>query len=214
MSSFEEIAVIFDRLLSDDGCPWDKEQTMKSIRSAPIEEGCELKEAIESEDNFLIQEELGDLFLSAIFLAKLAEKEKRFSISEMFQMLSDKLIRRHPHVFGEAQVKDSHAVKEQWESIKKKEKGKEMRQSVLDSLPKGLFAVHRAQKVISKMRKAGYTPNQEVNPPKPYQEEALADALFSLMIQAEQEHVDLEHALSLKLQKEEDAFRAFEKNAL
>lgn len=102
MREFDELIEIIDRLLGPDGCPWDKEQTLQSLRSSVLEEVCEVIEAIDLNDNAHIKEELGDLFFNTIFLCKIAEKEKRFTVTEILKELNEKLIRRHPHVFGES----------------------------------------------------------------------------------------------------------------
>lgn len=211
--TFFKLVGIIETLLAPDGCPWDREQTMLSIRSSVVEEACELKEAIENEDNAHICEELGDLFLNAIFLSKLAEKENRFTMQEAINTVSEKLVRRHPHVFGDVSIEGSEAVKRQWEKIKESEKGKEHRKSALDSIPSGLPVINRAQKVLKKIAHKNLqikTSFIEVE-----SEEMLADAVLSLVLQAQLKGLDLEHALRKKLSAIEDDFRAEEmQNAL
>lgn len=206
--AFQNLLNIMDRLLGPEGCPWDREQTMLSIRSSVVEEACELKEAIEIGDNAHICEEIGDLFLNAVFLSKLAEKERRFSMKDALSALSEKLIRRHPHVFGDTEIEDSDAVKRQWETIKQNEKGKEHRKSILDSVPAGLHVVSRAQKVLKKISRTTYAlPIAKENL---HTEDELADKLLSLIHEAQSKNFDLELALRRKLTALEDAFRKSE----
>lgn len=207
-NEFERLIKIVDDLMGPNGCPWDKEQTMLSIRSSAVEEACELKEAIESGDNEHMCEELGDLFFNVLFLSKLAEKEARFSMKEALNSISEKLIRRHPHVFGDAKIEDSEAVLRQWEEIKKSEKGKEHRKSLLDSIPSGLHVISRAQKVLKKIARAGHElpiPSSHVQT-----EEELADRLLSLVLEAENKGFDFEHAVRKKLHNLESDFRTKE----
>lgn len=206
--AFLDLLNIMDRLLGPDGCPWDKEQTLLSIRSSVVEEACELKEAIEIGDNAHICEEIGDLFLNVVFLSRLAEKEQRFSMEKALTTISEKLIRRHPHVFGDVQIEDSAAVKRQWDAIKKSEKGKEHRKSALDSIPPGLHVLHRAEKVLKKMTHAGHP--LPVKQEKVKDEEELAERFFSLILEAHSKGFDLEHAVRKKLNILEADFRAAE----
>jgi len=207
--AFLKLVDIIDTLLAPNGCPWDREQTMLSIRSSVVEEACELKEAIECDDNAHICEELGDLFLNAIFLSKLAEKEKRFTMQDAINIVSEKLVRRHPHVFGSERIEDVDAVKKQWEKIKENEKGKEHRKSALDSIPSGLPIIDRAQKVLKKIGPNDFV-SVEIPSAKIDSEEQLADGLLSLILQAELKGFDLELALRKKLKFIEDSFRAKE----
>lgn len=207
IAAFQHLVEIFDQLLAPGGCPWDREQTMLSFRGSVVEEACELKEAIESDENVHICEELGDVFANAVFLSKLAEKEGRFRVDAPLKEICDKLIRRHPHVFGDSKVHDSAAVKEQWEQIKRTEKGKEHRKSALDSIPSGLHALSRAQKVLKKIL--------QVDHPLPVpaastinSEEELADQLLALVLQAELKGFDFEHAVRTKLKHIEANFRS------
>jgi tetrapyrrole methylase family protein/MazG family protein len=205
---FQRLIEITDQLLGPTGCPWDKEQTLLTIRFSPVEEACELMEAIESEDNEHICEELGDLFFNAVFLARLAEKEQRCTMQEALAAISEKLIRRHPHVFGDVQLKCSESVKKQWEEIKKKEKGKEHRKSALDSIPSGLHVISRAQQVLKKIAKSGHPlswPQGEAQ-----SQDELADKLLALLIEAELKGHDIEHAVRKKLQLMETHFRTLE----
>jgi len=156
MKEFNRLVEIITDLLGPNGCPWDQKQTLKSIRRHLIEESYEVVEAINEDDREKIVEELGDLFLNVVFLSKLGEKEKGIQISEILDHINEKLIRRHPHVYGEAVAEDPEEVLRQWDKIKEQEKKE--RKSKLDSIPKDLPSILRAQKVCKIFRKAGFTP--------------------------------------------------------
>lgn len=208
MKEFDELVGVVDRLLGPDGCPWDRKQTMKSIRSDVLEEVCELIEAIDLEDNDHIQEELGDLFFNVVFLSRLAEKEQRTKMEACLHHIAQKLINRHPHVWGDTEINSSDELLSQWEKIKKSEKGKESRTSVLDGIPRGLPALARAQKVIKKSEKEGF--KQEVDLMEFRSEEELGEYLLRLVAKAESQGLDPEHALKTALSRFEGKFRAFE----
>jgi tetrapyrrole methylase family protein / MazG family protein len=156
VKEFNELLETVDRLLAPGGCPWDQKQTMISMRSSILEEVCEVIEAIDLNDNEHIQEELGDLFFNLIFLCRLAEKENRFRFPDVLNGIAKKLLERHPHVFGSVKIESVEEVLNQWESIKKNEKGKEHREGIFDSIPKGLPSLARAQKIIKRMGKTDY----------------------------------------------------------
>lgn len=208
MHGFKELINVIDRLLGPAGCPWDREQTMNSIRHYLLEETAELIDAIDLEDNEHIKEELGDLFFHVLFLSRLAEKEGRFHLDDVMKTLTGKLIRRHPHVFGEAKITTSDEVLHQWEQIKKKEKENVQFKSVLDGVPKSLPALARAAKMIKKMKK---TPFQKAPFFKEIEnEEELGSLLWRLVADAEERGLDAEQALRKVLAEQEEAFRKFE----
>lgn len=152
-----ELLEIMRRLRAPDGCPWDKEQTHESIRLHAIEEVYEMIDAIEAGDDIELEEELGDLLLQVIFHSRLAEERGKFDFESVVESIRDKLIRRHPHVFENVEVKDVDSVWKQWEAIKKEEKaGSHLeRKSALDGVPKSLNGLQRAQKLLKKATKAG-----------------------------------------------------------
>lgn len=152
-NEFEKLTQISDRLMGPEGCPWDREQTLPSMRQFILEEAYEIVEAIDEEDDKNLAEEIGDLFFNLLFLCKIAEKEGRFTTSEVFRKVGEKLIGRHPHVFGETKLEGSQAVLEQWEKIKKQEKSE--RKSILDGIPKSLPALSRAYKIVAKIPQEG-----------------------------------------------------------
>ena len=153
MSHFEELENIMKRLRAEDGCPWDIEQTHESLKICLMEETAEVLEAIDSNEDALLLEELGDLLLQVVFHSQIAMEEKRFSLKDVVKGISEKLIRRHPHVFGESDCQDADAVLTQWEAIKKEEK-KEERKSAMDGIPNYLGALHYAEKAVKKAQKA------------------------------------------------------------
>lgn len=122
MQELNRLIEIVDKLLSPEGCPWDREQTLNSVRKHVIEEANEVVEAIEKGDNEHMAEEVGDLLFNVLFLCRLGEKENRFTTSQVIQTLCDKLVRRHPHVFGGEKLETSEQVLKQWKEIKQREK--------------------------------------------------------------------------------------------
>lgn len=208
MKEFNELLEVVDRLLGPNGCPWDREQTLKSLRSSILEETCELIEAIDLEDNSHIKEELGDLFFNITLFCRLAEKESRCTLPEVLAEIKEKLVRRHPHVFGEAQVDDSKDVLVQWDRIKATEKSH--RQSSLDGIPKDLPALSRTQKVIKRMVKKQFPHIPEASAFDFDDEDNLGKILAALVVQAQKKELDAEHALRKALAELEKKFRDFE----
>ena len=148
---FQNLKNILETLLGPNGCPWDREQTLDSLCSSLLEETCETIDAINLSDNDHIKEELGDLFFNVLFLCLVGEKENRFKLDEVLEGISNKLIRRHPHIFGEMELKTSEEVAHQWEEIKKREK--KDRQNILEGIPQSLPALARANQVLKKLQK-------------------------------------------------------------
>ncbi len=153
--NLDRLVEIMAILRSDKGCPWDKEQTHQSLKPYAIEETYEVLEAIDSGKVDKLKEELGDLLLQVVFHAQLATEEKKFTIDDVIDAISDKLIRRHPHVFGETKVAGVAGVLENWEKIKKTEKLNE-RKSAIDGVPKDLPALMKAEKIQNKAAKVGF----------------------------------------------------------
>lgn len=150
---FWELVEVVARLRSPTGCPWDREQTLASIRPYTLEETFEVLEAIDADDNVAIQEELGDLLLQVLLYAQIAQDEGRFDLPAILGELSEKLIRRHPHVFGEAQAETPEQVVQHWERVKQAEK--QHRTSKLEGVPADLPALARLARLQSKVAKAG-----------------------------------------------------------
>jgi XTP/dITP diphosphohydrolase len=139
-------------------CPWDREQTNESLRANTIEETYELAEAIIKNDNEDIKKELGDVLLHVVFYSKIGEEKEAFDIADVCNTLCDKLIFRHPHVFGDAQADSAHAVEKSWEQIKLKEKGGN--KTVLEGVPSSLPSLIKALRIQDKARNAGFDWNK------------------------------------------------------
>src|SRR5919108_1570501 len=156
-SAIDDLLKVMARLRSPTGCPWDREQNHMSLRFHAVEEVYELLDAIEAGDDHEMAEELGDLLLQVVFHCQLAAERGAFDFEKVARHLVDKLIRRHPHVFGTTRVKDVDEVWANWEKIKKAEKHgtRHERPSALDGIPKHLPALLRAEKLVKKARKAG-----------------------------------------------------------
>jgi tetrapyrrole methylase family protein/MazG family protein len=154
-TTFTQAVAIMHRLRAPGGCPWDAEQTHDSLKRYLLEECYEVIEAIDKGDDALLQEELGDLLLQPLFHAAIAEERGAFTIDDVITSLCDKLVRRHPHVFGDQRVKTADEQVENWERIKKAEKGAE-RKSALSGVPPQLPALLKAQKVTEKAARVGF----------------------------------------------------------
>ena len=160
MNQREEILQQFSKLLDvmDDlraKCPWDREQTWDSIRSLTIEETFELSDAIINKDSDEVRKELGDILLHIVFYSKIASETKTFDIGDVMKSLTEKLIRRHPHIYGDVIAEDSEKVKQNWEQIKLKEKGQK-KNGVLDGVPKGLTGIVKAYRMQEKASQVGF----------------------------------------------------------
>ncbi len=151
----DEFLKIMDRLLAEDGCPWDRVQTHESLERYLIEESYEVIDAIDKKSPEGLCEELGDVLLQVVFHSKLAEKEGLFTFGDVVKGVSEKMINRHPHVFGTGKADTADDVLVNWEEIKKKEKHYKTDKEVLESIPRALPALIRAEKLISKSEKLG-----------------------------------------------------------
>ncbi len=151
LQAFDRLLTIMDELRSN--CPWDRKQTMESLRHLTIEETYELSDAILEKNAEDIRGELGDLMLHNVFYAKIASETDDFDIADVLNSVCDKLVRRHPHIYGDVQADDEQAVKENWEKIKLKEKGNT---SVLGGVPQSLPAVVKAMRIQEKARGVGF----------------------------------------------------------
>jgi tetrapyrrole methylase family protein/MazG family protein len=154
--AFAELCAVIARLRAPDGCPWDREQSPATLRGDLIEETYECVEAIDEKDPLHIREELGDLYLLVTMLAYMHQQEGLFTVEETLGSIVEKLIRRHPHVFGETRVKDSAEVLENWGKIKVELEGRKPKDSVLDGVSRGLPPLDRAFKLQKKAAKAGF----------------------------------------------------------
>src|SRR5205814_10250743 len=153
-SPFEKLCEIVARLRAPDGCPWDREQNNASLMPPLLEEAYEVAGAVYAQDDINLREELGDLLLLIVMHAQIAAEEKRFDVDEIAREVSEKLIRRHPHVFGKSQARGSEAVVRQWEAIKREEKKGDAH--YLASLPMALPALMRAEKAQKKAARVNF----------------------------------------------------------
>jgi len=194
------------RLRSPTGCPWDREQDHKTLRWHAVEEVYELMDAIDAADDHEMAEELGDVLLQVVFHAQLASERGAFDFEEVTRRITEKLIRRHPHVFGSADAKTVDAVWAQWEKIKKAEKAgtKHERPSALDGIPRHLPSLLRAEKLIKKARKAGLA--DPVNESKSTKAK-LAEQLFELVRTAQSKGWSAEDLLRSETRKHERQWR-------
>lgn len=153
---FEDLVKIMTILRSPEGCPWDREQTHQTIRRDLLEETYELIEGIDKNDPEMLREELGDVLLQVVFHSNIAKDNGNFSINDVCNDVCQKLIVRHPHVFGDVKVKDSENVLANWDAIKKETKKQQSDTEVLRSISPALPALMRAEKIGKKARKVGF----------------------------------------------------------
>jgi MazG family protein len=153
-AGFARLVEIMAKLRAPGGCPWDREQTFDTIKPYLLEETYEVMDAIDARDWNGLAEELGDLLLQSVFFAEMAAEEGRFDISDSLQAINSKLIRRHPHVFGDGEAKTSDDVKRKWDEIKKTEKPRP--QGLLTGVPRTLPALVEAQQIASRAATAGF----------------------------------------------------------
>jgi XTP/dITP diphosphohydrolase len=224
--SFLRLVKIMDELREQ--CPWDKKQTIHTLRQLTIEETYELTDAISQENWKDIKEELGDLMLHIVFYSKIGAEQGQFTIPEMINGVCDKLIARHPHIYGDVKVDDEEDVKRNWEKLKMKE-GKT---SVLSGVPKGLPSMVKAIRIQEKAKQVGFEwenkeqvfekIEEEINELKEVVqtaeqekiEEELGDVFFSLVNYARFLQIDADHALERTNQKFIQRFTQMEQEAI
>lgn len=153
-NNFKKLLDIMSALRSENGCPWDKEQTRESLKPFLIEETYEVLEAIDENDPEKIKEELGDLLFQIVFHCQIAKELNEFDMNDVLKGITEKMINRHPHVFGKEKLKTSEEVLRQWEERKKVE-GK-FKESILDGIPKEMPALIRAQRLQARAAKVGF----------------------------------------------------------
>jgi MazG family protein len=207
--AIDELLRIMARLRAPNGCPWDRAQDHRSLRFHAVEEVYELMDAIEAEDDHEMIEELGDLLLQVVFHCQLAQERRAFDFEQVARHIVEKLIRRHPHVFGEAKLRDVDAVWAQWDRIKRAERQgtRHERPSALDGIPRHLPALLRVEKLVKKARKAGLDrlPNRSGAA-----KGRLARKLFDLASLAQGQGWSAEALLRGEAQKRERAWRRTE----
>ena len=157
---FQELVAIMTRLRAPDGCPWDRKQTFDTLKTYLLEETYEVLDAIDRRDWLGLEEELGDLLLQPVFLAELASGENLFTIADSLDAINQKLVRRHPHVFGDASAETAEDVKQHWDEIKRQEKTRRRdspaSQSILDDVPRNLPALVESEKIGKKASVNGF----------------------------------------------------------
>lgn len=226
--AFLRLVKIMDELREK--CPWDQKQTIHTLRSMTIEELYELVDAIDANDWQGIKEELGDLFLHMLFYSKIGSEEHQFQLEDVLNGIAEKLIRRHPHIYGDVKVQDDEEVKRNWQKIKQSE-GKTDK-SILEGVPKSLPAIVKAVRVQEKAKQVGFEWENKVDVWKKVDEEIeelryaemsesqaeieaeFGDVLFSLINYARFLQVDPEAALEKTNQKFIHRFKAMETIAL
>jgi tetrapyrrole methylase family protein/MazG family protein/ATP diphosphatase len=214
--AYVRLVEIMQRLLASDGCPWDREQSPATLRKYVLEEACEVIDAIDSGDRESLREELGDLLLQVVFLGELMRKEGAFGPDDIVQAIADKLVRRHPHVFADTKVSGADQVLVNWERIKATEKKD---RGLLDSVPRSMPALTRAQRVGEKVERVGFDwPDARGSRAKVAEElgeldravaegnhgrieEELGDVFFALVNLARHVEVDAEGALRKTIEK-------------
>lgn len=184
MKEFDELLDVATKLNGPGGCPWDQSQTFDSLRPYILEEAHEALEAIDEGKDEEIVEELGDLLYTVLFYGKIAEKEKRFSIQDILRSIKEKLVRRHPHVFGDAS-NEMEEIKKNWEKIKLEEKKE--RKTPFDGIPKSMPSLHRAQMVFDRGEIEFEAPATE--------KEEYAHKILSIVKEARGKKIDVESAL-------------------
>lgn len=212
--AINELLAVMAKLRSPEGCPWDREQDHQTLRRHAVEEVYELIDAIEAHDDHEMAEELGDLLLQVVFHCQLASERGAFDFEKVTQLIVEKLIRRHPHVFGEIKVKNVDEVWANWEKIKKAEKDgtKHERASALDGIPKHLPALARAEKLVKKARKAKLLPSAPASNRK-LTKAAMARELFDLAELAHARGWSAEELLAGEVKKREKQLRKLETKA-
>ena len=226
LQAFARLLKIMDELREQ--CPWDRKQTFQSLRNLTIEETYELADAILNEDLEEIKEELGDLMLHLVFYAKIAEEKKAFDIGDAMNAVCEKLIHRHPHIYGDVKVADEEEVKKNWEQLKLQE-GKK---SVLAGVPKSLPAMVKAYRMQEKTKQVGFEWENaaqvwekveeemaemketiDLDLSQERKEEEFGDVLFSLINYARFKGIDPETALEKTNRKFKKRFEYIEANA-
>ena len=228
--AIDQLLAVMAKLRSPKGCPWDREQDHMTLRRHAIEEVYELIDAIEAGDDHEMAEELGDLLLQVVFHCQMAKERGAFNFEQVAQNIADKLIRRHPHVFGNTKVKDVDEVWANWEKIKQAEKHgtRHQRDSALDGIPKHLPALLRAEKLVKKARKAqllapagrqasiAQIEDGKTRARKPIRHRAankagLAGKLFDLAFEAQLHGWSAEELLTDEIKRREQKLRAVER---
>jgi XTP/dITP diphosphohydrolase len=207
----KDLIELMARLRAPDGCPWDREQDHLTLRHHAVEEVYELLDAIEAGDEHEMVEELGDLLLQVIFHCQLGRERGAFDFDQVCERIVNKLVHRHPHVFGDQTLHTADAVLAQWEVLKRNEKKgtKHERPSALDGIPKHLPALQRAEKLVKKARKAGLPVAGKGGSRSGKAQ--LAQQLFELAAYAQSKGWSAEELLRAETKRQEHAWRRIER---
>jgi MazG family protein len=230
-AQFERLLEIMRRLREPGGCPWDREQTRVSLKPFLVEETYEVLEAIESADSAALQEELGDLLFQVVFHAQIASESGEFDMAALLARLADKMVSRHPHVFGEASIDTPEEALAQWEAIKQREAHQAgRRRSIIDGVPRSLPSLLRAQRMTSKASRVNFDwPDARAAWSKVEEEcreaaaaldaddrgrlqDELGDVLFSIVNVARLASIDAEEALQGAIEKFRRRFTGMEEH--
>lgn len=231
-AKFIRLVEIITRLRAPDGCPWDQKQTPQTFKGYLLEETHELLEALNHDEAAHIREELGDLLFQIIFLNNLYAEQGRFTLAEVIDTISAKMIRRHPHVFGDQVIHSEQQLRQQWHAIKTAEKGPDAPpKNPLAAVPRSLPALHRAQRVADRAARTGFDwPDADHALTKALEEmgelqkahacadpqhvgEELGDLLFALVVFARKRGLDAESAMQTATEKFIGRFAQFEEQA-
>src|SRR5258708_4844691 len=212
-SAINDLLKVMARLRSSAGCPWDREQDHRSLRWHAVEEVYELMDAIEAGDDHEMAEELGDLLLQVVFHCQMAKERGAFNFDTVARHIVDKLVRRHPHVFGAAQARTVEAVWAQWEQIKKAEKKgpRHERPSALEGTPRHRPGWRRAKKRVKKARRGGLLDKKRTQK-SARSKTAVGRELFALAKYAQERGWSAEGLLRAEIRNSERAFRRKEQN--
>lgn len=192
--NFYELCEIIEKLRAPDGCPWDREQTHRTLSKHLLEEVYEAFDAIEEGDSQKIADELGDVLLQIVMHAQIGKEEGTFDINDVTDVVSRKMIERHPHVFGEVKAETSDEVLDNWEEIKKQQRGQKSVHEAMEGVTRSLPALYRCGKIIDKAAKAQLF--EFKNEKKSIDEAAIGEMLFDVCALARQNGIDAELALS------------------
>lgn len=224
LNSFAKLLKIMGELR--EGCPWDRKQTMESLRHLTLEEVHELSDAVLSEDTSEIKKELGDVLLHIVFYARIAEEQKAFDIKAVIDSLCEKLIHRHPHIYGDVKVENEEEVKQNWERIKQKESG--AKKSILSGVPSSLPALVKALRMQDKAAQVGFDWSEKSDvwnkveeelsefqaaQTTAHKEEEFGDLLFALVNYARFEGINPDDALEKANRKFKRRFEFIEAQA-
>jgi MazG family protein len=195
MKTIDQLLEIMAKLRDPDGgCPWDLEQSFATIAPYTIEEAYEVDDAIRRKDWDGLRDELGDLLLQVVFHAQMAREAGHFDFADVVHAISDKLVRRHPHVFGEAVIETAEAQTRAWEQQKADERAARGETSAMDGVPLALPALLRARKLLSRAARAGLAPDV-AQPAEPVTEQRIGEMLFAAVVLAQRAGIEPETAL-------------------